>query len=372
MLETIREFGLEQLAASAEEDSIRARHAMLFVSLAEQAEDAFFGPGEIAALDRCEAELGNFRAAMDWSGGEGGDPAVGLRLGAALWWLWLRRVGLREGREWLEQGLAQGRPVPTDVQAKALAVAAEIATFQADYERALMRLEESLALYDTIADPFGRARAKFFLGDYYETRGQVDKSDPPLEAALAGFQSLGATGWAGTALHFLATTASLRNEDERSLELAERALHLCREAGFGTGIAMTVGHLGELAIRRGDYAEAERFVREALALRLERDDRYGATIQLTDLARLAAIRDEAENAAWLYGVAAALRLAAGTVVDEAWRDEHDQLIAGLRTSLGNERYEEIWLASHALTPEQAIAEAREVISEQPSSATTSQ
>jgi hypothetical protein len=135
---------------------------------------------------------------------------------------------------------------------------------------------------------------------------------------------------------------------------------------------MTVGHLGELAIRRGDYAEAERFVREALALRLERDDRYGATIQLTDLARLAAIRDEAENAAWLYGVAAALRLAAGTVVDEAWRDEHDQLIAGLRTSLGNERYEEIWLASHALTPEQAIAEAREVISEQPSSATTSQ
>ena len=136
-----------------------------FAALAESAEDAFFGPGEIAALDRCEAELGNIRAAMDWSFSDGGEPALGLRLGGALWWFWLRRVGIREGRERLEHGLARGRAAPAEVRAKALATASELANFQADYQTAVAWLDESLALYRTFADPFGLAKAQFFLGD---------------------------------------------------------------------------------------------------------------------------------------------------------------------------------------------------------------
>ncbi|MDQ3870060.1 MAG: helix-turn-helix domain-containing protein, partial [Chloroflexota bacterium] len=76
MLETVREYGLERLVAAAEGDAIRRRHAEFYVALAEQAEPGFFGPEEMAWLDRCALELDNIRAAMDWSLGDDGDPAL--------------------------------------------------------------------------------------------------------------------------------------------------------------------------------------------------------------------------------------------------------------------------------------------------------
>ena len=120
-------------------------------------------------------------------------------------------------------------------------------------------------------------------------------------------------------------------------------------------MAMTLGHLGTLALRQGDHAEAERYFREALALRLDRDDRYGMAIQLTDLAYLAAARGEAERAARLAGAASALREAIGAEIDAGIRAEHDRLVAGLRDTLGDDRFEAAWSAGHGLTPEQAVA-----------------
>jgi non-specific serine/threonine protein kinase len=364
MLETVREFAMEQLAVSGEDKMIRARHAMFFVELAEQAEHEFFGPQERAWLDRCQAELDNVRAALDWSASDGSDPALGLRLGTALWWLWLRRVSLREGRAWLERGLTRRGAVPTVVRAKALAVAAEIATFQNDYPPALAWLEESLALYRAIDDPFGLARARFFLGDYQLNGGEVGASIQPLEEALAGFKQLDATAWAGVTLYYLAASVSLLHDAERARMLADEALALCRQAGFGSGMAMTFGRLGTQAFREGDYEAAERHFRDALALRLTLDDRYGMANQLTELAFVAAARGEAERAARLDGAASALRKVTGAEIDARQRADYGRFLAGLRTTLGHSRFEEVWTPTRDRTAELSVAAAREVISDE--------
>jgi predicted ATPase/DNA-binding CsgD family transcriptional regulator len=371
MLETVREYGLERLAASGEEGSVRRHHAAFFLALAERGEDGFFGPEEVAWLDRCEAELGNLRAALDWSVGDGGDSALGLQLDGALWWFWLRRAGLGEGRERLERALAQGLAAPTEVRAKALATAGQLATFQADYGQSLAWLEESLALYRTVADQFGRARAQFFLGDHWQNRGEADPSIAALDDALAEFRALGATAWAGMTLYYLASTASMKQDYERDRALTGEALSLCRQAGFGSGMAMALGHLGTLALGQGDYGEAERYFREALALRLERDDRYGTAVQLRDLAYLAAVRGEVERAVRLDGAAAALREAIGAEIDERDRVNHDRLVARLRDALGHDRFDEAWSAGHGRALEQAVAVAREVVGDAPGVATTS-
>ena len=362
MLETVREFAGDQLAASGEKDPIRLRHAEFFVEFAEQAEAAFFDPEEMAWLDRCAAELGNFRAVLERSIDGEGDPALGLRLGAALWWFWLQRVSLREGRRWLEQALTQDHTAPAAVRAKALAVAGEIATFQNDYSRALAWLEESLALYRAIADPFGLARAQFFLGDHRQNRGEVEASISPLEEALAGFRALGATAWAGVTLYYLAVSASLMQDYERARALADEALRLCRQAGFATGMAMTFGRLDTQAFKEGHHEAAEHYFREALALRLRLDDRYGMANQLTELAYVAAARRDAERAARLDGAASALRQVTGAEIDAVQRPAYDRFIAGLRDALGHDRFADLWSAGDARTPEQAIAAAREVIS----------
>src|SRR5262245_15480473 len=67
MLETIREYALQQLLASEELDTLRLHHLDYFIKLAEGAEAHAFGREQIAWFDRLEVEFGNLRAALAWS-----------------------------------------------------------------------------------------------------------------------------------------------------------------------------------------------------------------------------------------------------------------------------------------------------------------
>lgn len=66
MLETIREFGLEQLDAAWERNSVRARHAAFFLAMADRARACFGGPDERQELAGLEVESGNLRTALEW------------------------------------------------------------------------------------------------------------------------------------------------------------------------------------------------------------------------------------------------------------------------------------------------------------------
>src|SRR5260370_40994972 len=67
MLATIREYGLEALAASGEMASTRRAHAVYYLRLSEDAETEIGGPQQAAWLDRLEREHDNLRAALQWS-----------------------------------------------------------------------------------------------------------------------------------------------------------------------------------------------------------------------------------------------------------------------------------------------------------------
>jgi len=98
MLETVREFGLEQLEAYDELQSTRGRHAAHYLALAEAAELRLRGREHGARLAQLQAEHDNLRAALTWTV-EATEPSeTGGRLAAALQWFWCLRGHFSEGR----------------------------------------------------------------------------------------------------------------------------------------------------------------------------------------------------------------------------------------------------------------------------------
>src|SRR6266567_3296157 len=164
MLETIREYGLETLAASGEMERTRQAHAECYLALAEQAELELGGPQQAAWLVQLEREHDNLRAALSWSlepaaDEEGSQPReIALRLVGALWMFWWVHGYLSEGRTFLERALAASEGIEaSSIGAKALFTAAHLAFVQSDYKRAEALCEESLALYRELGDQRGIA-----------------------------------------------------------------------------------------------------------------------------------------------------------------------------------------------------------------------
>jgi len=133
MLETIREYALECLAANGELEITRQVHADYYLTLAEEVEPKLGGPDQATLLDQLEREHDNLRAALQWSLERGEAEhrmEMALRFGGVLRRFWLVHGHLNEGRIFLERALAQSEGTTASVRAKALNSAANIALNQ--------------------------------------------------------------------------------------------------------------------------------------------------------------------------------------------------------------------------------------------------
>ncbi len=145
MLGTIREYALEQLKASGEEESVQRAHASFYLHLAEQAEPMLTSPEARQWLDQLDLEHDNLRAALHWAI-ECNDGDTANRISSALWQFWFARGHLSEGRKWIDEALhADGQDMVT--RAKVLTGMCILAIYQADYNRAVEAISESLALF---------------------------------------------------------------------------------------------------------------------------------------------------------------------------------------------------------------------------------
>ena len=119
LLETVRQYALEKLEAAGEVESLGGRHVRHYLALAEEAEPELRGARHGAWLGRLEIEHDNLRAALRWTL-EREEAELALRLGGALGEFWYLSGQVSEGRQWLEQALAQRDGTSEFAQAKAL------------------------------------------------------------------------------------------------------------------------------------------------------------------------------------------------------------------------------------------------------------
>ncbi len=154
MLETIREYGQEQLAASGEMEGVEQAHAGYHLTLAEAGAPQLPSAEQLQWFDRLEQEHDNLRAALRWLL-EKEQIEQALRLSGALHFFWLTHAHLREGRHWLEQALVASNGVMTPVRAMGLYTASALAYFSGDYTRSAELCTKSLKLYRRLGEKQG-------------------------------------------------------------------------------------------------------------------------------------------------------------------------------------------------------------------------
>lgn len=355
MLATIREYGLERLAACAEAEAARAAHAAYFLALAEQAEPALIGPEQGAWLARVETEHDNLRLALEWLRDHGASEDA-LRLSGALSVFWEIRGHLSEGQRWLAAVLARRGEASAAVTARALRGAGMIAREQGNYAAAAAFGEEALVLFRELGDTLGIARTAHLLGDTASDVGDYAHAVAMLEEGLALFEDLGDASSVANMLNDLGVVARRQGAFDLAANLFEASLAKTRVAGNELGVARTLSNLGHVAADRHDYPRAIALYRESLELQAEVGDIRGIAWSLERMPALPVAWQWPEQAARLFGAAAAARDAAGLPLPPAGRDWYDRAVVEVEARLGNGTFRAAWAAGRALPLSQAIAE----------------
>jgi non-specific serine/threonine protein kinase len=354
MLETVREFALEQLGVSGEVDGVMERLAAWELALAAEYEQ-IFGPAPRDWLEQCEAELDNLRAVLSWAL-QREDATTAQGLAGPLFWFWYYAGRLSEGRTWNERTLAIGDTSPTLERMRALRSTSTLAWAQGDYVRARELGEEALGLSSSVSTVLDTARVLYGLGLIAADEGRYDEAAALHEESLACFRSEERPEWAGNALNALGVIAYERDEMTRAAERFAEALDQFRLVESVHGIGRVLTNLAKVARAQGDYARAAELYRESLALRWAQGEKPQLAGCLRGLASVAAAARQYRRAARLYGAAEAAREAIG-----APASRHHVLsqraLASVRSGLGENAFAVEWTAGRALPLAEAVAEA---------------
>ena len=296
MLETIREYGLEQMLVNGEMEAARKAHAEYYLRLSEEVEPELVGPWQAMWLERSEQEHENLRAAMQWSTsqaeGKRGDARtreVALRLGGALRQFWYMRSYFSEGRDFLEQALARSEGVAASVRAKALFAATRLHVSLGYLDRAETLCEEGLALYRELFDIAGIASSLHLLAAIAWGRGNLTLARSHEEESLALFKEVGDKRAVASALVYLGNLVIDQGEYTRARRLLEDHMEMNRELGDTTSLADSLFNLARLCyVSQGDLTQAHTWLEESLALYRELGDKESIaySLQLSGLLAL--------------------------------------------------------------------------------------
>jgi predicted ATPase/DNA-binding XRE family transcriptional regulator len=359
MLETIREFGQEQLAARGEHETIGRRHAEWAVALVERVQRAG-GLSQGRGLAAVEAEHPNLRAALAWLLDHDAATAA-LHLAGLLSEFWLRHGYLTEGTAWLERVLAADRGGPSTARVEALVGLNKLQWLLGDYERAAQLLAEAETVATAAGDDWAWALARLNQGYVAILRDDLELAESRGEDAAASFAAMGDVVHLDGALWMLALTALKRGDFVLAKARYERLL--AEAASWNDEISIFNGHLGlaYLAEQDGETGRALASYAEAAAIGHGFGDSWAVSHVLDGAAAAAVAGGRFEEAVRLFAAADALRREVQAAPIPAFligRAGKQRARRTARAALGKSRFAAAWAAGAALSREAAVAEAQ--------------
>jgi excisionase family DNA binding protein len=304
-LETIREFGLEQVVAEGEEERLRSAHAAWCLDLARQSDILADGPARAAWFARLEREHVNFRAALSWYL-EQQDHAAGFEVICALAWFWTSRGYLHEAMRWVRSFLGLPGSITHPLRGAVLREAGNIAHWCGDTATAVTNCDEALAQFQAMEDQPG---IKYTLR---------------VRASVAIEQ-----GDAGTAARLLAASANIPSPSGGIAAAWDAAFEHYLQGRLGAAIGRTAEALQAFALAAaafgaindreyvaasrcqqaaaycelGHIPRAREAYRDGLAIASELDQPYWMAFALAGAAYLALQANRRTQAVRLYAIA---------------------------------------------------------------------
>ena len=242
MLETIREYAAERLAAMQEADRVRAAQAAAFLALVEAGDRPHAGLARKEWLERVDTEHNNIRAALTWYHQH--DPAAALRLAASMSAFWSLRGHHTEGRQRLAE-LLDLVPDQTTKRVSALNGAAWLAIDQGEYARADGLLAESIAISHALGDTVGEAIATVYRGRGTMSTGRIAAGAPDVQRAVELVNETGDRPAIAFVTFYSALIALLTGRLEAACDLFARVGASAAELGLA------------LDVVTGDFSEAQ-------------------------------------------------------------------------------------------------------------------
>lgn len=358
MLETVRQYGVEQLASSGEELMMQEAHTAWMLDFVRKSDSGLLVEDHAGWLARLEDELANLRAVLARSL-ERGDVDTTLELAATPWLYWFESGRTNEGRSWLDRALSIADSASLRVRAMAGSAAGSLAATQGDYEPAQSLMEAALIDWKALGEKQGIARTLHALATAALELNEDERAVRLLQQALIeyGTPRTGAdASWVALSVTHMACAMSGFGEHERAVSLGEEAVKMQREAGSHIGVALGITFLADFALERGDYDEARVGYLEGLTRMWDLGDRWHLLYALTGFAIVMTHFDPPERAVRVLAAQMAARKAYGNRISPRRRTGYDAAVTRIRARLPEATFAELWAAGQSLALDDVVAE----------------
>ncbi|MFZ4657549.1 MAG: ATP-binding protein [Caldilineaceae bacterium] len=276
LLETIREFALEQLRAHGDEAQLRLCHYAAYLQLFRTGDSHLRGADTTIWLARLTLEQDNFRAAFRWMFAEK-RYADAARLKLATGFFWLLSGQRYESATWTAQLMPYRHTFDTDLRLQMLiaffASAGVVEGFEAidNYRR------EMLQLVDDCSDALVQSAVWYWIaGTMTDVSQMVAALERSITLARTTQSPSGANPHLGvisdrgfllaSSLQLCASVLIEQGKIAQAEPLALEGLDLFRARQNQYGIGDCLGPLGLAALLRGDLVDAHRRLQEVITI----------------------------------------------------------------------------------------------------------
>jgi hypothetical protein len=274
MLETIRAYATERLAAAADQDAVRERHYRYYLALAERHGDerALWGASGKEHLARLDAEIDNLHAALAFALSHPGAERA-LAMAAALGWYWLMRNRYADAVNWIDQSLAKPGAEPRSaLRVRLLCVKAMVLLPLRRRAEEQAAVTEAEAIARALGDPVSIAQVLQLRADHESFLGRFDVAEPFADAAF-DWAMRARDDWliaraAYAQAQVAPTIAELRKRVDRAASLLDQAGNVYQLA------RLLAGGAAYPALMLGSERDAKEYLARALAFVRALDDPF--------------------------------------------------------------------------------------------------
>lgn len=327
LLETVRQYALDRLRESGEEETYRTRHLAHARGWAQALEPKLRGGEQAEALVLADRERDNLRAALEWSLQTGNED--GLWLVGAIWYYWYIRAHVREGRMWADCLLESATEEHLrEARARAFVASGTMAMGQQDNEAFLSRFQQALEISEGTESPRLLATIHSGLGNALCRLGDGESGLLHFEIASEMFLQ------AGDRLGYIKVMTGKGvyqevSDPQGAFLTYQKALAEFTDLGEPYLIGIILGNLGEVAETLGEFEASKGYHQRALRTRVKLDDQAGiaAATRIREETGIVNTPDSVEHLAKRTDI---LRGVLGQqTFDQAWEDGRSMPISSV-------------------------------------------